>query len=243
MTSNAVDALSTLLPENADLRSIEPHIFTVLSDIEVSSAYDTRFGNIYDRIACNPIYNRLMWGYSITIFASVAHDALRSSNSGNVLDLGCGSLAFTAKTYIHYSERPVILVDLSLKMLKIAKSRLIKINKAVPENMVFLHADALRLPFRENSFDTIISENLLHCLDDTKSLLKGLRKILTEDGNMYFTTLVKNNRVADRYLGALANAGKLVPRSMGDHLTIFDQLGMPIKCSIQGNLASIYYGN
>lgn len=39
--------------------------------------------------------------------------------------------------------------------------------------MVFLHADALRLPFREKSFDTIISENLLHCLADTKSLLMG----------------------------------------------------------------------
>jgi SAM-dependent methyltransferase len=235
--------LSALLPENADLRLVEPHIFSVLSDIEVSSTYDTQFGNIYDWVACNPIYNRLIWGYSITIFASIAHDALRSSNTGNVLDLACGSLAFTAKTYIQYSERPVVLVDQSLKMLRIAKSRLIKINGTVPDNMVFLHADALRLPFREKSFDTIISENLLHCLDDTKSLLKGLKNILSEDGKMYFTTLVKGNRFADRYLEALANGGKLVSRSMGDHQTIFDQLGMTIKCSINGNLAFIYYGD
>jgi len=241
MTSIDANDLSTLLAENVGLRLIESHIFTVLSDMEVSSSYDTQFGNIYDRVACNPIYNRLIWGYSISIFASIAHDALRSSNTGNVLDVGCGSLAFTAKTYIRYSERPVILMDQSLKMLKIAKSRLIKINGTVPENMVFLHADALRLPFRENSFDTIISENLLHCVDDTKSLLKGLKKILTENGKMYFTTLVKSNRFADRYLEALAGGGKLVSRNMGDHQTIFDQLGMAIKCNINGNLASIYY--
>ena len=109
--------------------------------------------------------------------------------------------------------------------------------------MVFLHGDALRLPFREKSFDTIISENLLHCLDDTKSLLKGLKNILSEDGKMYFTTLVKGNRFADRYLEALANGGKLVSRNMGDHQTTFDQLGMTIKCIINGNLASICYGD
>jgi ubiquinone/menaquinone biosynthesis C-methylase UbiE len=160
-----------------------------------------------------------------------------------VLDLGCGSLALTAKTYIQYSERSVVLVDQSLKMLRIAKSRLIKINGTVPGNMVFLHADALRLPFREKSFNTIISENLLHCLDDTKNLLKGLKDILSKDGKIYFTTLVKGNRLADRYLEALANAGKLVSRSMGDHQTTFDQLGMPIKYDINGNMASIYYGD
>jgi SAM-dependent methyltransferase len=243
MTSIDETDLSMLLLENVYLRLIEPHIFSVLSDIEVSSTYDTQFGYIYDCVACNPIYNRLMWGYSITIFASIANDALRSTNKGNVLDLGCGSLAFTAKTYTQYSERPVILVDQSLNMLRIAKSRLIKINGTVPDNMVFLHADALQLPFREKSFDTIISENLLHCLDDTKSLLKGLKNILSEDGKMYFTTLVKSNRFADRYLEALANGGKLVSRNMRDHQTTFDQLGMTIRCIINGNLASIFYGD
>jgi ubiquinone/menaquinone biosynthesis C-methylase UbiE len=235
--------LSALLSENAGLRLIEPYIFSVLSDIEVANTYDTRFGNIYDWVACNPIYNRLIWGYSVAIFASIAHDALRSSKKGNVLDLGCGSLAFTAKTYIQCSERPVILVDQSLKMLRIAKSRLIKINGTVPNNMVFLHADALRLPFREKSFNTIISENLLHCLDDTKNLLQGLKNVLSKDGKMYFTTLVKGNRFADRYLEALANGGKLVSRNMGDHQTTYSQLGMSIKYNINGNMASIYYGD
>ena len=243
MTSIDENDLSMLLLENVDLKLVEPHIFSILSDIKVSSTYDTKFGYIYDRVACNPIYNRIMWGYSITIFNSIACDALRSTNKGNVLDLGCGSLAFTAKTYTQYSKRPVILVDQSLNMLRIAKTRLIKINGMVPDNMVFLHADALQLPLREKSFDTIISENLLHCLDDTKSLLKGLKNILSENGKIYFTTLVKNNRFADRYLEALANGGKLVSRSMSDHQKTFDQLGMTIRCIVSGNLASIFYGD
>lgn len=234
--------LLALLSEHTSLKLIEPHIFSVLSDSETANTYDTKFGTVYDLVACNPIYNRLIWGYSVSLFSAITHDALRSSKKGNVLDLGCGSLAFTAKEYIRYSGRPVVLVDQSLKMLRIAKSRLLKINRTVPDNMVFLQADALWLPFREKSFDTVISENLLHCLSDTKSLLKELKNIISEDGRMYFTTLVKTNRFFDRYLEALAAVGKLVSRSMGDHQTIFNQLGMPIKYNINGNLASIYYG-
>ena len=233
--------LSSLLSKSANLKSVEPHIYSVLPDDEAANIYDSQFGYLYDWVACNPIYNRLIWGYSVEIFAKIAHDALRSCAQGCVLDLGCGSLAFTAKTYIQYTGRPVVLLDQSLKMLRIAKSRLERINGRVPDNMIFLHADALRLPFREKSFHTIISENLLHCLDDTKNLLKELKKILSENGKMYFTTLVKGNRLADRYLEALANRGKLVPRTMGDHQKVFDRLEMPMKYDIIGNMASIRY--
>lgn len=235
--------LSALLLENAGLRLVEPHIYSVLRDNKVANSYDTYFGDFYDRVACNPLYNRLIWGYSIGMFAKITDAALRSDTQGNVLDLGCGSLAFTAKTYIQYSERPVVLVDQSLKMLRMAKSRLIRFHGKVPGNMVFLHADALHLPLREKSFQTIISENLLHCLDDTGKLLEELKIILPESGKMYFTTLIKGNRLADRYLEALARGGSLVFRTMEDHQAVFDQLGMPIKYAIDGNMASICYGN
>jgi len=242
MTTMGEGALSKLIAHNISLRLIEPQIYSVFLDIEVDSPYDTEFGYIYDWVACNALYNRLIWGYSITKFASLAHNALRSSKGGNVLDLGCGSLAFTAKTYIQYSDRPVVLMDQSLRMLRIAKSRLIKLNGNVPGNMVFLHADALQSPFQQKSFNTIISQNLLHCLDDTKKLLIGLKNILSEGGKMYFTTLVKDNRLADRYLKALANGGKLVSRDMEEHQKTFNQLGMSIKYNINGNMAFIYYG-
>jgi ubiquinone/menaquinone biosynthesis C-methylase UbiE len=234
--------LSGLLLKNAGLKLIEPCIYSVLSDTEVANVYDTKFGNIYDWIACNPLYNRVIWGYSIENFVSLAQAALTSSKTGNVLDLGCGSLAFTAKTYIQYSDRPVVLIDQSLKMLRLAKSRLMKLNGKVPENMVFLHADGLHLPFQQKSFETIISLNLLHCLDDTKKLSAGLKNVLSDDGKMYFSTLVKTDRLADRYLKVLAAGGKLVSRRIEDHQAIFNQLGMSIKYDVKGSMAFIYYG-
>jgi len=234
--------LTKLFSKDVGFRLVESHIYSVLPDIEIDSSYEKKFGDIYDWVACNPVYNRLIWGYSTSKFASLTFDALRSSKKGFVLDIGCGSLAFTAKTYVQYSERPVVLLDQSLKLLRIAKSRIAKLNGKIPENIVFLHGDALKLPFVPNAFHTIISLNLLHVLDDINKLLVGLINVLANDGKIYFTTLVKGNRIADRYLKIWENAGEVVSRDIIQLETVFDQLGMPIKYNINGNMAFIYYG-
>lgn len=240
MTKINENDLSAMLLENISFRIVEPNIYSILPDNESGNEYDTQFGFIYDWVACNPIYNRFIWGYSVKIFSEIANDALRSSTQGKVLDIGCGSLAFTAKTYSKFSERPVVLVDQSLKMLRMAKSRLLKQNGKMPGNLVFLHADALQLPFQEDAFTTILSENLLHCLSDTSILLKQLKTITSKNGKMYFTTLVKNNRIADKYLEALADSGKLISRTVGDHKKIFEQVGISAKYVTEGNIVSIY---
>ena len=145
------------------------------------------------------------------------------------------TVAIDGSKFKAYTSREMLTV-------KSIERRLTKINEKVPGNMVFLQADALRLPFRENSFHTVISQNLLHCLDDTSGLLKGLKNIMTENGKMYFTTLVRGNRLADRYLQGLASGGKLVARNIDQHRAVFEELGMSIKYDVNGNLAFIYYG-
>jgi SAM-dependent methyltransferase len=232
--------LSALLLKNTVLRMVEPNIYSVLPDDETGSEYDTRFGFLYDWVACSPIYNRLVWAYSVKIFFQIAKDALLSETDGKVLDLGCGSLAFTAKIYSQYFDRPVILLDQSLRMIRRAKSRLIKKAGKVPENLIFLHADAQRLPFQEKTFKTILCENLLHCIGDTRSLLEQLKQILSENGKMYFTTLVKNRRFADKYLQAFADSGKLVPRTVRNHREIFEQVGLSAKYETTGSILVIY---
>ena len=129
--------------------------------------------------------------------------------------------------------------ELINKMLRMAKSRLLKENGKVPDNLVFLHADALQLPFQENIFTTILSENLLHCLGDTGPLLKQLKTIISKNGKMYFTTLVRADRLADKYLEALANSGKLVSRTISDHKEIFEQIDLSAKYETSGNLLII----
>lgn len=231
--------LSSIFLNGTKLRKVEPNIFSVLPNDEFGNEYDSQFGYLYDLVACNPIYNRLIWGYSVRIFSQILNDALQSASKGYVLDLGCGSLAFTSKAYSQQSECPVILSDQSLKMLRMAKSRLIKQNGKVPENLVFLHSDAVNLQFRENVFSTIISENLLHCLEDTEPILEQLKKVTINNGKLFFTTLVKSRRWADKYLQALADSGKLISRTMDDHKDIFKKVGLSAKFESIGNMLSI----
>ena len=116
---------------------------------------------------------------------------------------------------------------------------ILKYKGSIPENICFLHADAFLLPFKENTFTTVLSENLLHCLNNTGILLQQLKRIVSENGKMYFTTLVRVNRIADKYLEMLSNKGKLVSRNVTAHKRIFEQVGLPAEYKVTGSLLAI----
>jgi ubiquinone/menaquinone biosynthesis C-methylase UbiE len=239
----AAERLSEIIPPEVNLRLVEPHLYSLYAPGEkVNSSYD-RKGSLafYDKVACNRFYNRLVWGYSTSDYHALCRAALQSSMEGWVLDAGCGSLAFTAKTYADYNERPVIFLDQSITLLTLAKSRLAKLHGEVPDNVVFLHGDVLHLPFNPKSFGTIICMNLLHVLEDIKGVLLELRRVLLDEGTMSFTTLIENQRFADRYLHMWARAGEVVPRTASQLTAIFAELGMPITYHIQGSMAFINY--
>jgi len=69
----------------------------------------------------------------------------------------------------------------------------------------------------------------------------GLKNVLAEDGKMYFSTLVHGNRVGDRYLKALGNAGKLVPRNIDQLRAVLDEPHLSIRYDLFGNMAFINY--
>jgi ubiquinone/menaquinone biosynthesis C-methylase UbiE len=183
-----------------------------------------------------------MWGYSIKDYVTLCEDALASSSEGWVLDLACGSLAFTAEIYANCLNRPVVFLDQSLKLLRKGKSRLERLKGNISENLFFLHADALQLPFKANIFHTVISLNLLHCIDDVKKALKEIKRVLTDGGNSAITTLVQSSRWSNRYLNMLAGSGALISRSPDELLSAFNEMEMQVKHEIKGNLAIIKYG-
>jgi SAM-dependent methyltransferase len=235
--------LQELISEDVCLNLVEPDIYSVYSIGASPGSYDaTGASAIYDLVACNRVYNWLMWGYSIKDYSTLCKDSLASSSEGWVLDLACGSLAFTAEIYANCSNRPVVFLDQSLNLLRKGKSRLEKLKGKIPENIFFLHADALQLPFRENSFRTVILLNLLHCLDDVKTVLQEMKRVLTDGGNSAITTLVQSNRWSNRYLNILAESGALISRNQDELLSAFNDMQMQIAHRIKGNLAIIKYG-
>ena len=236
------DSLSQLLAKDVKLNLIEPHIYSVCQDAEEVILYD-KMANFYDFVICNRFYNRMVWGYPVASYDSLVKNALESAKNGWVLEAGCGSLAFTASTYVGFSQRPIVCLDKSLHLLRIDKSRLIQLNHKVPENMVFLQGDALQLPFKPQCFETIISMNLLHVIPEIDKLVIGIKNVLKNNGTITFTTLVKSNRFfANRYLNFMGSLGEAVPRSINQLLLVFNELGMPVKHQVVGNMAFIHYG-
>lgn len=231
--------LSEVIRGDVTLRAVEPHIYSLAAPGDETNEYDGVFGAVYDRVACSGLYNRLVWGYRTRVYHSLCLDALRAS-SGWMLDAGCGSLAFTARTYAASATRPVVLLDQSVSLLRMAKRRLVQANGRVPGNVVFLHGDVLRLPFAPGTFTTVLALNLLHVLPALPAALREFRRILTEDGGLTCTTLVKGARLADRYLDRLAKAGLLRPRSIDQVLASFDEAGMQHTHGVEGNLAIIH---
>ena len=99
-----------------------------------------------------------------------------------VLDLGCGIGTFTFNCAKHTGL--CIGLDYSLESLKVAK----KINQQFPDSSngrrYFVCADAASLPFREGSFDKIISADFLEHLtkNQKKSIRQGIGYVLKQAG-------------------------------------------------------------
>lgn len=201
----AIDALQQVLKTGSSLRLVEENIYSVLPVGEEKSDYD-KIAGVYDLVVGTRFYNALMWGCSSEYYTEFARRALDSSPPGMFLDVGCGSMLFTARAFIE-SERTVIAIDKSLEMLRRAKQKLLKKNNSFPPNVVLLQADVFELPFRPHSFQTVLSLAIAHLFEDTAGFVKILRRQAVDEGNLYITSLARTGRLTDIYLSFLNKTG------------------------------------
>jgi 2-polyprenyl-3-methyl-5-hydroxy-6-metoxy-1,4-benzoquinol methylase len=96
---------------------------------------------------------------------------------GNVLDVGCGFGHFVS---ILQKSNFAVGVDKSAEMVNIGKKKLLIKN--------ILTSDTTSLPFKENSFDWIIANQLLEHLEEPAKFLVGVRKVLKPGGRLFLTT-------------------------------------------------------
>jgi len=189
----------------------------------------------------NRLYNSVMWGSSLLDYIAFARQAVTSCPNGRFLDAACGSMLFPASTYLE-CNRQIIAFDQSLAMLRRARKRLIDLFGKVPERILLAQADLNDLPFRPDSFQTVLCMNVLHHFERAADLIPNIKRLLTDDGHLYLTSLVSNNRfIGDRYLKALYAMGEFVrPRSNFELKKILDgSLGQSVSYQVKGNMAFI----
>ncbi|MEK6337300.1 MAG: class I SAM-dependent methyltransferase [Acidobacteriota bacterium] len=231
-----------VLTEGCVIRQVEDNIYSALPNVQHNHLYDKRAA-AYDAVVGTWLYNRVMWGTSPADYVTFAREALDSHPQGRMLDAACGSLLFTAQSYLS-TNRQIIAFDQSLQMLKRARTRLIDLAGSFPGHIVLLQADLTNIVFQPASFDTVLCMNVLHQFAAAAELIPKLRGLLVDGGRLYLTSLVSNGRyVGDRWLAALYKTGEFVrPRTSAELSNLLDELLVGATYRTKGNMAFASFG-
>jgi SAM-dependent methyltransferase len=103
-------------------------------------------------------------------------EALGHGVHGRVLDIGCGTGLLACRVIDTFPRARVVGCDFSHGMLAQAAAR----GPSVP----WVQGDACRLPFADQSFDTVVSTEAFHWFPDQRAALAELFRVLTPGGRL-----------------------------------------------------------
>ena len=138
-------------------------------------------------------------------------------DSGDVvLDLGCGEGRHVISAYVE-ADVHSIGVDLSLQDLKTTRDKFTDFEDAENPAKSFglSSANALELPFADNTFDKIICSEVLEHIPDYRGALREIERVL-KPGGLFSASVPR--RWPEKICWALSDAYYQVP---GGHLRIF----------------------
>lgn len=220
----------------AGLGCVEPFIHSA-EQMPRGGSYD-RMAAAYDRIVGHPLYNRLVWGVPKGAYGEICRSILRQAPAGPLLDVGCGTLCFTAHEYVAHADRQMVLVDSSMAMLRLARDRLIRLAGRFPDHVTLVCADAARLPEIEHRFAVAVSWGVRHVLPDPRWLDELLWRSLRPGGVWAMSALVTDRAPGGAYLRLLVRSGEVAAlRSQKDIAQEFVDAGMPQGAHRIGNMA------
>ncbi|WP_338828015.1 class I SAM-dependent methyltransferase [Neomoorella thermoacetica] len=142
--------------------------------------YTRPLGALVDRVEKEPIY------------------AYLDPHAGeHILDVGCGTGNFS----LELARRGVKVTGIDISDPMLAKAR----KKAADAGLAieFLHADAMNLPFGDNTFDKIVSVTALEFAPDLKAVLEESYRVLKPVGRMVIG-LIGGNSLWSRHYEARA---------------------------------------
>jgi demethylmenaquinone methyltransferase / 2-methoxy-6-polyprenyl-1,4-benzoquinol methylase len=145
--------------------------------------------NMFTQIARRyDLMNRLMTGFQDVRWRKKVIRLARLTNNASLLDLGTGTgdLAREALTHASRPQARVTAADFTLEMMRVGQ-------KISPLN--FTAADALRLPFKDATFDAVVSGFLMRNVIDLQKGIEEQFRVLKNGGRIVIldTTRPKKN--------------------------------------------------
>lgn len=110
-----------------------------------------------------------------------------SYGGGKALEVGCG--IGSEGRYLSENGIEYYAVDLSIESLKLAADHLGQ--NALPHR--FANADATRLPFRDGTFDAVLSLGVIHHVPDIAGACRELGRVLRPGGALYVAVYARSS--------------------------------------------------
>lgn len=122
------------------------------------------------------------------IIADKIIDSIGINENYSAMEFGCGTGLVSFNLYKKFKS--IALVDSSKGMVDILNS---KIEKSQVSNMFPFHLDITNKNSLNMKFDVIYTSMVLHHIQDTKAIIKGLYELLNKDGYLCIVDLDKED--------------------------------------------------
>lgn len=137
--------------------------------------------NLNDRILLHEKYSTNKQGWFNWLFNQIDF-----SRVNRLLELGCGNGKLWQEHRIDLRNREIFLSDISEGMVEEVRNKL-------GSDFNCIVADAEKIPFKDEYFDSIIANHVLFYLNDLNLGLKEIRRVLKPNGILYCSTYGKNH--------------------------------------------------
>ncbi len=137
--------------------------------------------NLNDRISLHEKYSTNKQGWFNWLFNQIDF-----SRVNRLLELGCGNGKLWQENRIDLRNREIFLSDISEGMVEEVRNKL-----GTDFNCIV--ADAEKIPFKDEYFDSVIANHVLFYLNDLNLGLKEIDRVLKSDGILYCSTYGKNH--------------------------------------------------
>ena len=104
---------------------------------------------------------------------------ISTASHKSILDIGCGHGNLVFNILEKYNPQKIIGIDISDEILNIARNR---VGEKGLNNCEFIAASSNRLPFKDQSFDIIVSNMVFHHIVDKEKAFTEIIRVAKDDG-------------------------------------------------------------